>query len=852
MFDRASLKLGLDRAVLQSMSGTSGKDAGGPMSSLSKKEVEDLLKKGAYGALMDDDDAAEKFCEEDIDQILAKRATTIKHDGGVKGSTFSKATFAGAADNRMDIDINDPDFWEKWARKADLDLDALTSNKLIIEQPRVRKQTQRYNPEFDETAHIEGMEGSDSDSDGAPGKKRRNVGWGRKESFKLQKGLLMFGWGRWQDISEHCQLSKSFPEKEIEEVARAVLSLAASCYNGDDKVKQFIWELITPPEFAHELHLHSALPQRQPTKKSKRGRDSESPPPLDEGREWVIQLDGLLVDDQFRKHVVTHANKLLGRVRVLSYLRTEILADWLDHIKDNVPSTEYELDVPNIEGDPPVPWWDEEADKSLLVGIFKHGYDRYSLIRNDPSLVFVKKVGPADDKALMADLMEASASTQNNAEAGNVETELSANSPEVCEETKNDQGDSAVKEENLQENEKAESLSTPQLKYEPWPGIPDLNKRFRMIVAAYQRIFRRAAARAQRMNKNRVQRQINERWTKREESDFYRAVSTFGTEMLPNGTFNWEKFRMVAKLDKKTDTSLTNYYIAFRAMCERTCRRTTIPDEDLPAVYVEQISEDRASRTLMRIQLLDRIRRECLIHPQLDARLKLCQKSPDLPIWWKAGSHDKELLVGLHKHGLSRGEIHILNDTELSFGDVMSSAQKIAPKIVVKTKEEPAEINEESTAEKIEEKDENNEKTIEIQCSPKPSSPVDATEPSDEKIEESKPEDSKKDDTTEEAKLESEEPNEQEVKSEDLKEQDVIAKEKVKEEEAVPEGPVVEVATEEEKQLLEAEFIQQQALNRCSNNHSGVKARPKQDLRRILTRWTLVSGPDKIDSEASY
>lgn len=55
---------------------------------------------GAYGAIMDDDDAAEKFCEEDIEQILSNRATTIKHEAGIKGSTFSKATFAGAADSR--------------------------------------------------------------------------------------------------------------------------------------------------------------------------------------------------------------------------------------------------------------------------------------------------------------------------------------------------------------------------------------------------------------------------------------------------------------------------------------------------------------------------------------------------------------------------------------------------------------------------------------------------------------------------------------------------------------------------------------------------------------------------------
>lgn len=119
----------------------------------------------------------------------------------------------------------------------------------------------------------------------------------------------MFGWGRWQDIIDHCQLNKKVAEREVEEVARAVLALAASCYNGDDKVKQFIWELITPPEFTHELH-SIANGANRATKKSKRGRESESPPPIEEGREWVIALDGLLTDDSFRKHVVTHANKL--------------------------------------------------------------------------------------------------------------------------------------------------------------------------------------------------------------------------------------------------------------------------------------------------------------------------------------------------------------------------------------------------------------------------------------------------------------------------------------------------------------------------------------------------------------
>lgn len=42
---------------------------------------------------MEDDDAAKKFCEEDIDQILNRRAHTVTLESGEKGSTFSKVNF---------------------------------------------------------------------------------------------------------------------------------------------------------------------------------------------------------------------------------------------------------------------------------------------------------------------------------------------------------------------------------------------------------------------------------------------------------------------------------------------------------------------------------------------------------------------------------------------------------------------------------------------------------------------------------------------------------------------------------------------------------------------------------------
>lgn len=63
-------------------------------------------------------------------------------------------------------------------------------------------------------------------------------------------------------------------------------------------------------------------------------------------------------------------------------------------------------------------------------------------------------------------------------------------------------------------------------------------------------------------------------------------------------------------------------------------------------IFVEPITEERASRCLARIDLLNKIRQDILMHPHLDERVKLCQHSYDMPSWWICGQHDKELLIG--------------------------------------------------------------------------------------------------------------------------------------------------------------------------------------------------------------
>lgn len=101
MFDKAGMKLGLDRAILQRMHFE--KEETAPANANKSDAIQLLLRKGAYGVLMDDD-ASQKFCEEDIDLILERRTKVIKHNEN--GNVFSKASF------QVEEDVEDPDFWD--------------------------------------------------------------------------------------------------------------------------------------------------------------------------------------------------------------------------------------------------------------------------------------------------------------------------------------------------------------------------------------------------------------------------------------------------------------------------------------------------------------------------------------------------------------------------------------------------------------------------------------------------------------------------------------------------------------------------------------------------------------------
>ncbi|XP_068456612.1 chromodomain-helicase-DNA-binding protein 8 isoform X2 [Clinocottus analis] len=710
MLDKASLKLGLDRAVLQSMSGNKESNVNGQVQQFSKKEIEDLLRKGAYAAIMDENDEGNRFCEEDIDQILQRRATTITIESEGKGSTFSKASFV-ASENRNDIALDDPEFWQKWAKKADIDMETMNrKNTLVIDTPRVRKQTRQYS-----TLRGEGGDLSDAESDDEypPANSRQSrssrrtdrhsgSGYGRTDCFRVEKHLLVYGWGRWKDILSHARCKRRLSERDVETICRVILVFCLLHYRGDENIKSFIWELITPPENGREpqtLLNHSGL--SIPVPRGRKGKRVKAQSTFDVQKvEWIRKYnpDTLLLDESYRKHLKHQCNKVLLRVRMLYYLKQEVIGEHAEAVLKGAVSREVAIWMPEMEQqEVPARWWDTEADRSLLAGVYKHGYEMYTTMRADPCLCFLERAGRPDDKAIDAE------QHTGDAEMGDdPDYDKYSEDPEFKPASRHakdlfDEPDSMNVDDEISVEDKVgpvimESFSSHSGACD-WPSSSSLTARLRRLITAYQRSYRQeqlkleAEAKGDRRRrrceqasklKEIARQERQQRWTRREECDFYRVVSTFGVEKITkdqglpdagDAEFDWNRFRTFARLDKKTDESLSRYFRSFVAMCRRVCHLRPGRGEDSAELSqtVGPITEERASRTLYRISLLRRLREKALPHPSLEERLRQAPTSSELPGWWNIPEHDRQLMLGASLHGVSRTELSIYPDPQFTF-----------------------------------------------------------------------------------------------------------------------------------------------------------------------------------------
>lgn len=383
MFDKAGLKLGLDRAILQRMNNLEDGNSlvGTHAPQLSKKEVETLLKKGAYGVLMETDEDSQRFCEEDIDQILSRRTQVIRHGEDAASrpqetSLFSKATFAATADD-FDIDMDDPNFWELWAKRSNLNTKELLSGAgVAVDEPRIRRQARRLKevdihnielPKVDEEEEIKG-----------------NL-WNENERNMLLELLLKFGPNRLDKI-----LPAFDGRRSRNDIVACIRALIKFCLENNSSTDRFFKE---DSEKLMLSNLDFERDDRQPVVDDSTGKidlgaaefdessnlsSSDQPdepqPQLAKGdkpypganKEACVEFASFLkqAPESWLEAVKSIGQAAVLRMQLVDFLR--------DMVESN--GTAKGLPVPPLPGATPAEGWNRKDDEGMLMAAYEQGY----------------------------------------------------------------------------------------------------------------------------------------------------------------------------------------------------------------------------------------------------------------------------------------------------------------------------------------------------------------------------------------------------------------------------------------------------------------------------------------------
>ena len=241
MFQAASIKLGLDYAVMGGMkpqlAGITGNTAEN-FSHLSKKELENLLKHGAYDIFNEEKDgsgahASQQFAEDDIDTIL-QRSSVVVHgskdsDEGETQDTkpsksavasFSKASFVSGTGSN-DVAIDDPDFWSKVVGLSE----GVTAEESSNRGRRCRDQVDSYKePGMTFTVfETDSESGNESDSPQRRQKSDYDVPaeYTERNLSRLLQSLCDQGYGNWTAIRAATKLRWS--HKDLAHASRAIM-----------------------------------------------------------------------------------------------------------------------------------------------------------------------------------------------------------------------------------------------------------------------------------------------------------------------------------------------------------------------------------------------------------------------------------------------------------------------------------------------------------------------------------------------------------------------------------------------------------------------------------------------------
>nr|XP_060485097.1 chromodomain-helicase-DNA-binding protein 7-like [Panthera onca] len=144
----------------------------------------------------------------------------------------------------------------------------------------------------------------------------RSQGYARSECFRVEKNLLVYGWGRWTDILSHGRYKRQLTEQDVETICRAILVYCLNHYKGDENIKSFIWDLITPTADGQTRALvnHSGLSAPVPRGRKGKKVKAQSTHPVVQDADWLAGCnpDALFQEDSYKKHLKHHCNKYVA------------------------------------------------------------------------------------------------------------------------------------------------------------------------------------------------------------------------------------------------------------------------------------------------------------------------------------------------------------------------------------------------------------------------------------------------------------------------------------------------------------------------------------------------------------
>mmetsp|Transcript_2659 Transcript_2659/g.4794 ORF Transcript_2659/g.4794 Transcript_2659/m.4794 type:complete len:1931 (-) Transcript_2659:2818-8610(-) len=388
MFDRASKKLGLDHAVLQNM-GVEGMEKKNQslLGEMKKNDIDSLLKKGAYDVFNEDDTAADAFTKEDIDLILERRTTLLQSAAANSGpSAFSKASFASETQKPGEsVELDDPDFWRKLMPAA-----ASGPDPSLELRPRVRRQTQRFNPadssdeEVDDGSEDEGYNGV------SPlGKKL----WNKGERQRVQRGLMTLGWGRWKDIHKFGDFGQRRSVDEVAYFCRRLVRLAMEVIvSGDPDVS--VEDLSNRfPFLETALQKHRRIVACAPSNDSDGHFFSDILRGYEYGEELAEPMftEPVLHSPDYEDYLGRNASHLIERM--------DMLTELCNLARQNAFDDGMEVPVVGSSGSQSIgEYWSPDFDRDLLRGTIRHGYGNYRMMRLDPDLVYLGRTEPVVEK----------------------------------------------------------------------------------------------------------------------------------------------------------------------------------------------------------------------------------------------------------------------------------------------------------------------------------------------------------------------------------------------------------------------------------------------------------------------